>query len=111
MCPVIVEVEVEPKNKSSPCIFKVIALSDAKHDPEKEMASRPLTGTAREAIAKDVHQVGALRNFSEIPSMDALKTAKQQYNQKYRLDEDYFKELRTFRYLTHSIDHSSEDIK
>ncbi|CAF1436149.1 unnamed protein product [Didymodactylos carnosus] len=130
MCPVIVEVEVEdePKNKSSPCIFKVIALGDAKHDPEKETASHPLIGMAREAMAKAIHQVGALNvfernmrfanddllregNFSEVPSMDVLKTAKQQYNQKYRLDEDYFKELRMFRYLTHSIDHSSEHIK
>ena len=35
-------------------------------------------------------------NFSEVPSMDVLKTAKYQYNKKYRLDEDYFKELRMF---------------
>ena len=50
-------------------------------------------------------------NFSQVPSMDVLKTAKQQYNKKYRLDEDYFKELRMFRFLTRFIDHNSKDVK
>jgi len=50
-------------------------------------------------------------NFSEVPSMDVLKTTKQQYNKKYRLDEDYFKELRMYRFLTRLIDRTSKEIK
>ncbi len=49
-------------------------------------------------------------NFSEVPSMDVLKTAKQQYIKKYRCDEDYFKELRVLGFLKRLIDHTSKDV-
>ena len=78
-------------------------------------------------LAKQVQFAGALRvykrnvrsadeellqegNFSEVPSMDVLKTAKHQYNKKYRLDEDYFKELRMLAYLTRSTDFTSAKV-
>lgn len=47
-------------------------------------------------------------NFTEVPSLDVLKTAKQQYNKKYRLDEDYFKELRMYGFFTRFTDHTSK---
>ncbi|CAF1541941.1 unnamed protein product, partial [Didymodactylos carnosus] len=50
-------------------------------------------------------------NFTEVPSIDVLTTAKQQYNKKYRLYEDYFKELRMFGFFTRCTDDESEDIK
>ena len=78
-------------------------------------------------LVKQVQQIGALGvyernlrsanedllregNFSEVPSIDVLKTAKQQYNKLYRLDEDIFKESRMFRFLTESNDDKSKDI-
>ena len=78
-------------------------------------------------LAKEVQQIGALGvyernlryanedllkegNFSEVPSRDVLNTIKQQYNKKYRLDEDQFKELRMFGYFTRFIDYTSEDV-
>ena len=128
-CPVsaIVEVEDAPKNKGSPCVFKVVIIGDKNHNKKQEKVARPVTGAAREALgmlfflgisilnslilAKEVNQIGALGvyerklryanedllkegNFSEVPSIDVLKTTKQQYNKKYRFDEDSFKELR-----------------
>jgi hypothetical protein len=80
------------------------------------------------ALAKQVQQIGALGvyernlrfanedllkegNFSEVPPIEVLNTAKQQYNKRYRLDEDYFKESRMFRFLTRSTDDTSKDIK
>jgi len=79
-------------------------------------------------VAKQVEKIGALGvyernlryvnedllkdgNFIEIPSKCVLNTAKQQYNKKYRLDEDYFKELRMFGFFTRSTDDESKDIK
>lgn len=51
-CPVNIDVEVEeePKSKGAPCMFKVIVSGDPCHDPKKEIASRPMTGAAREQI-------------------------------------------------------------
>ena len=49
--------------------------------------------------------------FSKVSSLDVLKTAKHQYNKKYRLDEDYFKELRMYGFFTRSSDYTSECIK
>ncbi|CAF4331300.1 unnamed protein product, partial [Didymodactylos carnosus] len=87
-CPVkvTVEAEDEPKNKASPCLFKR-NLRYANEDPLKE------------------------GNFTEVPSIDVLKTAKQRYNKKYRLDEDYFQELRMSGFFTRCTDDESEDIK
>ena len=50
-------------------------------------------------------------NFSEVPSVDVLKTAKHQYNKKYRLDEDYFKELRMYGFFTRISDYDSKSFK
>ncbi|CAF1220695.1 unnamed protein product, partial [Didymodactylos carnosus] len=92
-CPVkvTVEAEDEPKNKA---IQKIGALGVyernlryANEDPLKE------------------------GNFTEVPSIDVLKTAKQRYNKKYRLDEDYFQELRMSGFFTRCTDDESEDIK
>ncbi|CAF1588184.1 unnamed protein product [Didymodactylos carnosus] len=95
-CPVRIEIDVEHevKNKGSPCMFKVVVIGDKKHDPKKETTGRPLTGAAREAMAKEVNQHGPLAiyernlryanadllkegNFSEVPSIDVLKRTKQ----------------------------------
>jgi hypothetical protein len=46
-----------------------------------------------------------------VPSLDVLKTAKHEYNKKYRLDEDIFKQLRMFRCLTWSLDTDSKKMK
>lgn len=50
-------------------------------------------------------------NFTEVPSTDVLKTAGQEYSNRYRLDEDMFKELRIFRELTERLDQCSKDVK
>ena len=50
-------------------------------------------------------------NFSQVPSADVLKTVGQEYNNRYRLDEDIFKEVRIFRYITERLDQSSEDVQ
>ena len=50
-------------------------------------------------------------NFSRVPSMDVLKAAGQECNNRYRLDEDMFKEVRVFREITQRLDQSSEDIQ
>jgi hypothetical protein len=52
LCPVFIEVEVadEPRNKSSPCLFKVTVWGNANHDSQKKTGSRQLTGAAREAM-------------------------------------------------------------
>ncbi|CAF1378810.1 unnamed protein product [Didymodactylos carnosus] len=129
-CPaeVTVEVEDEPKNKASPCLFKVVIIGDKNHPSKEETMARQLTGDVREAMVKQVQKIGALGvyernlryanedplkegNFTEVPSIDVLKTAKQQFNKKYRLDEDYFKELRMFGFFTRCTDDESEDIK
>ncbi|CAF1447830.1 unnamed protein product [Didymodactylos carnosus] len=129
-CPVevTVEVEDEPKNKASPCLFKVVIIGDKNHPSKEETMARQLTGDVREAMVKQVQKIGALGvyernlryanedplkegNFTEVPSIDVLKTAKQQYNKKYRLDEDYFKELRMFGFFTRCTDDESEDTK
>ncbi|CAF2115689.1 unnamed protein product [Rotaria magnacalcarata] len=129
-CPVTIEIEIEnePKHKGNPCVFKVTVTGDARHDPKNETAARPLTGAMREAMAKRVHQIGALGvfehnvkfadedllqegNFSEVPSLDVLKTAKQQYHKKYRLDEDNFKELRMYGFFTRFTDYTSKCFK
>ncbi|CAF1632264.1 unnamed protein product, partial [Didymodactylos carnosus] len=129
-CPVRIEIDVEHevKNKGSPCVFKVVVIGDKKHDPKKETTGRPLTGAAREAMPKEVNEHGPLAiyernlryanedllkegNFSEVSSIDVLKRTKQQYNRKYQLDENIFKDVRMFGYLTRSIDHTSKDIK
>ncbi len=39
-------------------------------------------------------------NFSQVPTKDVLKTAGQKYNNRYRLDEDIFKEVHLFREIT-----------
>ncbi|CAF3842285.1 unnamed protein product [Rotaria sp. Silwood1] len=129
-CPVTIEIEIEkePKHKGDPYVFKVTVVGDANHNPKKETAARQLTGARREAMAKRVHQIGALGvfehnvrfadedllregNFTEIPSLDVLKTAKQQYNKKYRLDEDCFKELRMYGFFTRFTDYASKCFK
>ena len=38
--------------------------------------------------------------LTEVPSIDVLKTAGQEYKQKYRLDEDMFMEVHIFREMT-----------
>ena len=50
-------------------------------------------------------------NYTEVPSTDVLKTADQEYSNRYRLDEDMFKELRIFRELTERLDQCSKDVK
>ena len=50
-------------------------------------------------------------NFSEVPSIDVLKTAGKEYNNRYHLDEDMFKEVRILREITQRLDQSSEDIR
>ena len=50
-------------------------------------------------------------NFTEVPSTDVLKTAGQECSNRYRLDEDMFKELRIFRHLTRRLDQYSKDVK
>lgn len=79
-------------------------------------------------LAKEVIQIGALAvyernlrdanedllkegNFSHVKSTDVLNTVKQQYNKKYRLDEDCFKELRMFGFSTRYTDAFSEHVK
>ncbi len=79
-------------------------------------------------LAKEVQRIGALAvyesnlrnanvdllkagNFTEVPSREVLNTIKQQYNKRYRLDEDCFRELRMFRFFTRYTDRDSEDVK
>ena len=50
-------------------------------------------------------------NLTQVPSIDVLKTAGQEYNKKYRLDEDMFMEVRIFRELTERLDTSSVKVK
>jgi hypothetical protein len=50
-------------------------------------------------------------NLTQVPSTDVLKTAAYKYNNKYRLDEDMFKEVRMFRELTQRWDETSKEIK
>ena len=50
-------------------------------------------------------------NWSEVPSIDVLKTIAQEYKMKYRLDEDMFKEVRIFREITEQLDQSSSKVK
>lgn len=78
-------------------------------------------------LAKEVKSVGALAvyernlrhaneellkegNFSEVPSTEVLNKIKQQYEKKYRLDEDCFRELRKFAFFTRYSDVNSEDV-
>jgi hypothetical protein len=79
-------------------------------------------------VAQQVHEEGPLAvyernllhaddnllqdgNLSQVPSTDVLKTAVYEYNNKYRLDEDIFKEVRIFRELTQRWDETSKEIK
>jgi hypothetical protein len=79
-------------------------------------------------LAKEINQIGALNvyernlryanedllkegNFSDVPPIEVLNTIKQEYNKKYRLDEDHFKELRLFGYFTRHIDINSKEIR
>lgn len=50
-------------------------------------------------------------NYTDVPSTDVLKTAGQEYSNRYRLDEDVFKELRIFREMTYRLDQSSKEVK
>lgn len=50
-------------------------------------------------------------NFSQVPTTDVLKTAGQEYNNRHKLDEDTFKELRVFRELIRKLDQTSIDVK
>lgn len=78
--------------------------------------------------AQQVHEEGALAvyernlrladenllhngNLTQVPSTDVLKTADYKYNNKYRLDEDMFKEIRMFREVTYRLDDTSKKIK
>ena len=50
-------------------------------------------------------------NISQVPSTDVLKTAGQEYANRYRLDEDMFKEVRILREITARLDQTSKDVK
>ncbi len=50
-------------------------------------------------------------NFSQVPPKEVLKTIGQEYNNRYRLDEDMFKDVRIFREITERLDQSSEDVQ
>jgi hypothetical protein len=50
-------------------------------------------------------------NFSEVPSVDVLKMIKHEYEKKYKLDEDMFKELRILREDMLSFDVTSKNVK
>lgn len=50
-------------------------------------------------------------NNSQVPSTDVLKTAGQEYANRYRLDEDMFKEVRMLREITERLDQTSRDVK
>ena len=50
-------------------------------------------------------------NFTNVPSVDVLKNARQAYNQQFHFDEGILKEVRIFRYLTYELDKSSNKIK
>ncbi|CAF4028148.1 unnamed protein product, partial [Adineta steineri] len=130
LCPVKIDIGIvhEPKQKGAPTLFKVVVIGEKNHDPKQKPFSRQITGEIREAMAKEIKKNGGLRvyernlrhanedllkegNFSEVPSQDVLKTIKQQYDKKFRYDEDCFKDLRIFAYVTRYEDIDSEDVK
>ncbi|CAF1314555.1 unnamed protein product [Adineta ricciae] len=129
-CPVKVDIDIasEPKQKGDPSVFKVVVVGEKNHDPKKQKVSRSVTGPLREAIAKEVKTIGALSvyernlrhanedllregNFSEVPSKEVLDKIKQEYDKKYRLDENCFKEVRMFAFVTRYSDVHSKEVK
>lgn len=50
-------------------------------------------------------------NLTQVPTREVLKTAVYEYNNKYRLDEDMFKEVRIFLLLTQRWDETSKEVK
>ena len=78
--------------------------------------------------AKEVKSIGALGvyernlrhaneellkegNFSEVPTKDVLDKIKQEYENKYRLDENCYKEVRMFAFITRYSDVHSKEVK
>ncbi|CAF1403939.1 unnamed protein product [Adineta ricciae] len=111
LCPVTVDINIasEPKQKGDPSVFKVVIVGEKNHNPKQQKVGRPITGPLREAIAKEVKTIGALGvyernlrhaneellkegNFSEVPTKEVLDKIKQEYDNKYRLDENCYKE-------------------
>ncbi|CAF4195577.1 unnamed protein product, partial [Adineta steineri] len=130
LCPVRVDINIvhEPKQKGGPTVFKVVVLGEKNHGPKQKPFSRQITGEIREAMAKEVKQIGSLAvyernlrhanedllkegNFSQAPSTDVLKTIKQQFDKRYRFDEDCFRDLRIFAFITRYEDIASEHVK
>ena len=68
-------------------------------------------GVFEENVRNANEDLLAARNFSEVPSVDVIKMIRYEYDKKYKLDEDVFKEVRILREDMSSFDVSSKNIK
>lgn len=130
-----------PKKQGDPVVLTVHVYNERKHEGTAKRPligiRRAAMGMFDNLIpalensifsAKQVSEMGALAvyernmrsadeellregNYTEVPSMDVLKTPGQEYSNRNRLDEDVFRELRIFREMTYRLDQSSKEVK
>lgn len=50
-------------------------------------------------------------NFTDVPTVDVIKKAGEEFYKRYLFDEDMYKEVRIFRYLTRALDTTSKQVR